>query len=108
MINSYFLDVIKLRYKIVQQPSRKTEQKGYEKIQIKVTVRSVKHILGRQNSLKFSNNSNKYQQNKRTCLLYKVAYKYILGPELLLLALVYNLLEAYITVFLRSLFLTQN
>ena len=47
MINSYFLDVIKLRYKIVKQPSRKTEQKRYEKIQIKVTIRSVKHILGR-------------------------------------------------------------
>ena len=61
MTNSYSLGVIKIRYKLIGQPSRKTGQKTYDAI--KVTIRSVIQTLDRQNVLKFSN--NKYQQNKK-------------------------------------------
>lgn len=61
MTKSYFLGVIKIRYKLIGQPSRKLDKRHM--MQIKVTSRSVIQTLDRQNVLKFSN--NKYQQNKK-------------------------------------------
>ena len=57
MANSYFPDVIKIRYKLIRQSSRKKGPKMYEKMPIKITINSAMQILDRKKFLKFSSNN---------------------------------------------------